>query len=334
MQKILIYFLVLTLSIFSTISVNAQEIQTDIVNTSNHIYTYDEMVSDIVLLMKKYPRYISCSAAGMSLDNRNIWQIVIGNPQAPKAIYIQAGIHAREWMNCWMLMKQTEEILENWNEPVANDVTYADMFEQCAVYILPMVNPDGVTISQSGIEGIRDKQLRANLYKMKGASNPARWKANAAGVDLNRNFSVGWGEMVNTKVPASEFYNGTEPFTEPEVLAVVNAFTSRHFDLAISYHSMEGAIYWNVGQTEELYEKTSELTKLINQVTGYRIGEESKPHGLDYNWMILDQGVPTVTIETGTVQCPLPYSQWKRIWKENKDVIKVLAMNCVYSNIF
>lgn len=298
----------------------------DIVDTTNHIYTFAEMECDIVELVKKYPDYISCISMGGSYDARNIWQVIIGNPQAPKAIHIQAAIHGREWMNSWMLMKQIEEILKNWNTPIAEGVTLGTIFEQCAVYILPMVNPDGVTISEVGMEGIVNPALRMNLYLMEGVSTPSRWKANAAGVDLNRNFSVGWGNTVNVHAPASQCYNGIAPFTEPEVLAVVNSFQQRKFDIAISYHSMEGAIYWNVGQQGELLNKTAELAIMVSQMTGYPLGEPSKVHGLDYNWTIMDQNTPTVLIETGTVPCPLPYSQWQEVWDRNKDLIKNLAI--------
>lgn len=298
----------------------------DIVDVSNHTYTYAEMECDLAELAKKYPDYISCTSVGVSHDFRNVWQIVIGNPNATKAIHIQAGIHGREWMNCWMLLKQTEELLKNWNTPVAEGVTLGTIFDRCAVYILPMVNPDGVTISQSGIEGIVNEALRRNLYQMSGASKPAKWKANAAGVDLNRNFSVGWGNTVNVHAPASQCYNGAAPFTEPEVLAVAASFKQRRFDIAISYHSMEGAIYWNVGQQGDLLAKTAELAGIVSQLTGYSLGKPSKIHGLDYNWTIMDQNTPTALIETGTVSCPLPYSQWNEVWNRNKDLIKNLAI--------
>lgn len=302
----------------------------EIVDTTEHIYTYTEMENDIFKLTQKYPEYISSVPIGISYDARHIWEVIIGNPQAPHAIYIQASIHAREWMNTWMLMKQIEEILKSWDTPIAEGVKIGDIFEQCAVYILPMVNPDGVTISEMGIEGIRNEVLRMNLYQMQGASNPTRWKANAVGVDLNRNFSVGWGNTINVHTPASQCFNGIAPFTEPEVWAVVAAFQQRKFDVAISYHSMEGAIYWNIGQQGELLEKSVELAALVNQITGYTLGKQSVVHGLDYNWMIFDKNTPTVVIETGTVACPLPYSQWQELWLRNKDLITLLAMNYAY----
>ena len=89
---------------------------------------------------------------------------------------------------------------------------------------------------------------------------------------------------------------------------------------------MEGAIYWNVGQTGALYQKNQLLAKQISQITGYKLGEQSEVHGLDYNWMIFNQQTPTVLIETGTVSCPLPYSEWSEIWTRNGSLLSRLCL--------
>ena len=313
----------------SELQVQAQTInplQMDIVDTTNHIYTYQEMQTDLAELAAKYKDYMCCTSMGNSLDSRIIWQVVIGNPNAPNAIFIEAAVHGREWMNSWMLVKQIENIMQNWNTPVAQGVMLGDIFQECAVYIIPMVNPDGVTISQSGIDAIQNQVLRQNLYKMKGASNPSRWKANAAGVDINRNFITGWGNCILEKSYASQGFGGMYPFSEPETMALATAFLQRKFDIAISYHSMEGAIYWNLGQNNELLYDTAKLAIEVNQITGYSFRGQSTIKGLDYNWMIIEHNTPTVLIETGTVSCPLPYSQWDEIWIRNKDLIKNLAV--------
>lgn len=324
--------MVCILCIVSKLQVFAQDIaiqEASIVDTSNHIYTYQEMQADLTELSEKYKDYVSCGSVGTSLDSRTIWQVVIGNPKAPKAIFIEAALHGREWMNSWMLMKQVETLLQNWETRLPNGVKVGDIFEKCAVYIIPMVNPDGVTISQCGIESIRNELLRFHLYQLKGASNPARWKANARGVDINRNFATGWGNNILETFYASQNFGGTAPLSEPETLAVIAAMSQRKFDIAISYHSMEGAIYWNLGQSDELLHKTAKLAIEVNQLTGYSFGEQSSIKGLDYNWMIMDMNTPTVLIETGTVACPLPYSQWQELWNRNKDLILYLAV--IYS---
>lgn len=329
MQKIRMLLCLCVVCILVSGNVQAQDIEIVeecIVDTSNHIYTFAEMECDLVELTEKYNGHITCIPVGTSLDSRTIWEVIIGNPQAPNAIFVEAAVHGREWMNSWLLMKQIEEILMSWEVTIAEGVRLGDIFEQCAIYIIPMVNPDGVTISEGGIETIMNEALRANLYQMSGAVEPAKWKANAAGVDINRNFITGWGSKTTALAPASQCFRGVIPFSEPETMAVATAFLQRKFDIAISYHSMEGAIYWNVGQEGELLDKTAALAIEVSQITGYRFGEKSPLNGLDYNWMIIDQNTPTVLIETGTVACPLPYSQWQEIWMRNKDLLKQLAI--------
>ena len=335
-KNIICIYMVCILCILNVVQVQAHTLDTTsvelgIVDTTNHIYTYQEMQSDLAELAVKYKGNMSCVPIGVSLDSRTIWEIVIGNPNAHNAIFIEAAVHGREWMNSWMIMKQIESLLQNWKKPVAEGVLLGDIFDECAVYIMPMVNPDGVTISQCGIEAIQNPMLRENLYKMKGASKPSRWKANAAGVDINRNFITGWGNYVLENNYASEGFGGLYPFSEPETMALATAFMQRKFDIAVSYHSMEGAIYWNLGQGEELLYSTAKLAIEVSQITGYSFGKQSPVKGLDYNWMIIDNNTPTVLIETGTVACPLPYSQWNEIWQRNKNLIEYLAI--IYAGI-
>lgn len=60
---------------------------------------------------------------------------------------------------------------------------------------MTMVNPNGVTLQQRGLNAFPKKD-HANLIRMNaGSKNFKRWKANAKGVDLNRNFSVDWGTV-------------------------------------------------------------------------------------------------------------------------------------------
>ena len=54
-----------------------------------------------------------------------------------------------------------------------------------------MVNPDGVTISQYGPKKIRNAKLRSNLYKIADGVDFKIWKANARGIDINRNYAEG-----------------------------------------------------------------------------------------------------------------------------------------------
>jgi g-D-glutamyl-meso-diaminopimelate peptidase len=299
------------------------------VDVSDAVYTYAEMAEDIAQLKQSYGNRLTVNTVGTSADGRAIYLLVLGDSNAAHAVYIHATIHGREWMNSMLVMKELEETLRNWDTPTADGTTYGEWLQQCAIYLVPMVNPDGVTIAQSGIGAIQSATLRAKLQTMSGASNTARWKANANGVDLNRNFSVGWNARKESSKPSSSGYSGASAMSEPETQAVAAAVATRKFDAAVSYHSMEGVIYWDIGQTGTLRTSCKELATLLKNTTGYGFGVQSPVGGLDYNWLIDQCNIPTALIETGTTSCPLPYTQWKTMWSKNKDVFITLAQHYV-----
>lgn len=321
--------LVLTLLIMALSSVNilaaTPELPKNIVDTSKHNYSFAEMQEDLNQLAQKYPDQLKVSTVGTSVDGRAIYQAILGNPQAKNAIFIMGTIHGREWMNSWILMEMLEFNLDNWNNIAPNKETYGNVFNDCCIYLLPMVNPDGVEISQNGLNAINNEEVRNALRGMTGANNPKRWKANAHGVDLNRNFSTGWNSKVDVTVPGADFFNGYKAESEPEVLAVKAALEQRGFIAAISYHSAERTLYWDLGQTGELRDRAQALVTHCHNINGYKYGEASPLKGLDYNYMTFAKNIPSVIIETGTVACPLPYSQFKTIWKENHMMMVALA---------
>ena len=310
-------------SIFFSMTVFAAEEK--IVDDSNHTYSYIEMQEHINLLAKKHPDKIETSTIGTTVDGRPIYQVIMGNPDSKNAIFIIAAIHGREWMNTWILMDSLEMHLNNWEKTAPNGKTYREVFENCCIYLIPMVNPDGVTISQYGFNAINNKDVQNKLKNMRGASCPKKWKSNVNGVDLNRNFSAGWNSRIDVTTPGIDFYNGVSFFTEPESIAVKNALDQRNFTAAISYHSMEGAIYWDLGQENSMRDKSLALATHCKNITGYKIGDASYLKGLEYNYMTFTKNIPSVCIETGTVACPLPYSQRSKIWKENYMMMVALA---------
>lgn len=320
---VLLISLLMSNTVFASAAVS--DVEKDVVNTSKHNYTFEEMQADLNVLAQKYPDQIKLSSIGTSVDDRAIYQVIMGNPQAKHAIFVMGTIHGREWMNSWILMEQLEWCLDNWNSIAPNGETYAGVFNDCCIYLVPMVNPDGVAISQHGVNGINNEELRNSLRGMRGISNPKRWKANAHGVDLNRNFSTGWNSKVDQTTPGADFYNGVKAESEPETLAIKSALDQRGFIACLSYHSAERTLYWDLGQQGELRDRTQTLVTHCHNINGYKYGEASPLKGLEYNYMTFAKGIPSVIIETGTVSCPLPYSQFKSIWKENKFMFVALA---------
>ena len=139
-----------------------------IVNTKHQRYSYSEMSRDIHQLKAAYGDRVHYQVIGKSVDGRNLYDVIIGNPNAKKTLLVVSNLHAREYMTVQLCMAQIEYYLKNYYRSISGTVP-VNVFEKIAVHYVPMANPDGVTISQYGIRAIRKASLRKTLRKMPGA---------------------------------------------------------------------------------------------------------------------------------------------------------------------
>ena len=159
------------------------------------------------------------------------------------------------------------------------------------------VNPDGAALCHRGINGIRNKKLKEKLLEMK-EEDFMKWKSNARGVDLNRNFAAFWEEyQCEKQEPSSEQYKGECPESEVETKFLTKLTRKEKFQATISYHSSGEVIYWDFGQQGKLREDTKKLAKIIGDTTGYELIEgwdTTAPAGYK-DWALLEMKIPSVT---------------------------------------
>ena len=298
-------------------------------------YTYDQMSQDIQELASRYSSLMKVNTIGTTLDGRNLYEIVVGNINAEKHVLIHGGIHAREYMTPLLIMKQLEYSLAFYGTASYEGRLLSDLFNKTAIHYVPMVNPDGVTISQSGIGGIRSEELRRTIQQCyqndlaQGRTSAALerylnyWKANARGVDLNQNFPADWDEVTSTNMPSYATYKGAAPLSEPESQALANLIQSRNWTATISYHSMGNIIYWDYpGNTVSA--QSQELANAVSAKTGYRLAGSSG-HGGFKDWLqIKENPIPSLTIEVGSVSCPMPVTEFTDVWNKNQEVWAVV----------
>ena len=182
-----------------------------IVSGGKKNYSYKELKTDLKQLQKKYKDHCQVNVIGKTADKRNLYEVVIGNPNAKKHLLVIGNLHAREHMTVQLCMKQIEYYLNNYNKKI-NGKKVSATLNKVAIHYVPSCNPDGTAISQKGFNAIRNKSLRNGLRRMGGSSS--KWKANARGVDLNRNWKVAFKKAGKK---GSSGYRGPKAASEKEV---------------------------------------------------------------------------------------------------------------------
>lgn len=139
-----------------------------IVETTNPLYTYDMMVNDINALCSKYPGVLNYNIRGQSNMGQNLYEVILGNPNAPHHVMAQATIHGREYVNTQLVMKLIEYYAQYYETGEYKGISYKDLFDNTAFHIVTMTNPDGVAISQFGydfVEGTYMEELTYEAYE-------------------------------------------------------------------------------------------------------------------------------------------------------------------------
>lgn len=315
----------------------------NIVDTSKSKYTYEDMIKDLDLLSKKYKEKMHVNILGITYDNRNIYEIIIGKISSHKHILIHAGIHGREYLNSLMLIKQIEYYLDSYETNEYNGISYRELFENITFHIVPMVNPDGITISQIGINGIRNSDLKECINKCyqedirdkytndNYESYLKKWKANARGVDLNRNFNASWDLLNQSPHPSFENYKGKCYESELETRALVGLTNMYNFVLTISYHSSGNIIYWDYidsltkNECSNLADITNKCTKYEKAMSDFNYNEVVSGGYKDWASSKNQNPIPSITIETGEGNCPLNIKEFNNLWESNRGLWAIYA---------
>lgn len=318
--------LIVFLTIMTAISQPVSASTSYIVSRSDKKYSYTDMKKDIEQLTAKYPDRLTSQVLGESADGRNIYALCLGNPEAEKQIFVTAGMHAREYINCQVVMMMVERYCRNYGGKYKGK-TYRQLFDEVAVYIIPMVNPDGIAISQSGAGAIRNTALRKKVQKMPRRGGYSNWKSNARGVDLNHNYKMYAGKHPQKK-PASDNYPGPSRFSESETKAVRDLMKSMtNMKACLNYHSMGQVIYW--GYKNKSYKsKSYALAKMFRQMTGYYLIDESytkATYGDLEHYIINEYRIPYVCIETGYGGVPVSSRQLLPIYNKVMDSFEKTA---------
>lgn len=282
-------------------------------------YTYTALKNSLQALQQQYPAALEVETIGYSREGRALYAARAGSRKAKHHVLIQAGIHAREHMTTLLVMAQLERLLRR------------GVPEGFCYHILPATNPDGAAISQTcaasaAIKAIYCDDREEDLTDLPLGEYLREWKANAVGVDLNRNFDAGW-ELIDTRpCPSFSNYRGTAPESEPETQALVSYTRRFPFDTTLSYHATGSEIYYDFGCNAPVNEAGLSLARAVQRRTRYKlVPDDFTSFGGYKDWAIQALCIPSLTIEIGVSPAPLPLSEYAAIWRKNRDVPFIVA---------
>uniref|UniRef100_A0ACB8FMV4 Carbamoyl-phosphate synthase (Glutamine-hydrolyzing) cpa2 n=1 Tax=Sphaerodactylus townsendi TaxID=933632 RepID=A0ACB8FMV4_9SAUR len=201
----------------------------------------------------QYPQLVSKIQIGESYEKRplNVLKFSTGGRNRP-AIWIDAGIHAREWVTQATALWTANKIACDYG----HDPGLTSVLNTMDIFLLPVANPDGYVFSHT-----KNRMWRKTRSKVPGSS--------CVGVDPNRNWDAGFGGPGASKNPCSDSYHGPSPNSEVEVRSIVD-FVKNHGNIKafISIHSYSQLMMYPYGYKCSNPKDYKELDEVVKMATG------------------------------------------------------------------
>ena len=300
-------------------------VKTDVPVTSA---TCNRMIEEIV---RAYP-FCRTELLTSTAFGRGVRTLVIGN--GPRKVLYTAAHHANEWITSLVLLKFAEDFaaaIESGGQIFGTDA--AALAERTTVYMVPMVDPDGVDLVTGAVgEGSPQYAIAKHF-----ADNypeipfPSGWKANLLGVDLNLQYPAGWLQAREIKFsqgftsPGPRDYVGKSPLNQAESKALAGYAAFIDPELVLAYHTQGGEIYWQFADYQ--VPGARELGEVFARLSGYTIADV--PYNSAFagfkDWFIKYFRRPGYTIEAGRGENPLPLSQFDQIYRDNLGILVTAA---------
>ena len=203
---------------------------------------YSEMLAELDEMAATYPTLISVKAPisnFLTHQNRPLYYVRISdNPTVdegePKVLYT-AIHHAREPMALMETIFYMWYLLENYG--TNDEVTY--IVNHLQLYFVPCINPDGYVYNET------TNPNGGGMWRKNRRNNGG----GVYGVDLNRNYSYGWGTTGTSNNTSNDTYCGPSAFSEPETQAMRWLVQNNHFITAFNAHTYAEDILFPIGTT-------------------------------------------------------------------------------------
>jgi hypothetical protein len=268
-------------------------------------------VEKIDQMVAKYPAIASkvnlseLPGAAKTHEGRDMFALKLGNKKATGSrpcVFIVAQHHARELNAVVMAVSAMDRIAQAYG----NDPAITKLLDERDVYIVPIVNPDGVNTVWT-----EERYWRKNRAKNADGSR---------GVDINRNYPFLHGLCGSSSQGSSEVFHGSAPGSEPEVRTMMAVQKNLRPELLIDFHNHGNEVL-------NLYPPCAKVDTQMKAFSDHYVERLKTPMGFDsreasgsgegpqWHW---SQGTLSFLIEVGSAFQP-PFEETledaKKVWK-------------------
>ncbi|NXM51087.1 CBPB1 Carboxypeptidase, partial [Gymnorhina tibicen] len=307
--------------------------------TASHSYekynNWDTIAAWTADITAQNPDLVSRSVIGETFEGRPMYLLKMGKSGPDKkAIFMDCGFHAREWISPAFCQWFVKEAVETYGK----DTVMTTLLDKLDFYVLPVVNIDGYIYTWT-----KDRMWRKT--RSKNAHNIC------IGTDPNRNFDAGWCTAGASKFSCSSTYCGPAPESEKETKALAD-FIREHLSTIKAYltiHSYSQLLLFPYSYTYKLPPDYQELNSIASAAskelaslhnTTYTYGSAASTiylaSGGSDDWAY-DQGIKySFTFElrdTGRYGFLLPESLIKPTCEETLLAVKYIA-NYVLEHLY
>ncbi|HEY6179605.1 MAG TPA: M14 family zinc carboxypeptidase, partial [Kofleriaceae bacterium] len=256
---------------------------------SAEYHDYRAIAAHLEELAASAPDRVALQPIGASLEGRPIWALRIGAPGARAAlpILIDATQHAREWIAAAVATCIADRMVRDYER----DPAIRAFANTTRLWVVPVVNPDGYQYTWSG-----DRYWRKN-------------RRDQVGVDLNRNFPVGFGGAGSSGNRRSDIYRGPYAFSEPESSALRDLVRREQIALHVDYHAYGQMLLYPWAYTGTPTKDRDRFAAIGDRMTSAMVAAHDTPYRLSsaiefypaagamMDWMYGEAGALSYAIE-------------------------------------
>ena len=249
-------------------------------------HSYEQTLAEFKALEAAHPELARYSKLGSSFEGRDIFALKVSKnasvDDVSKPDVLITGLHhAREWISVESPVYFANRLLNGY----ATDDSIKYLVDHLQIWIVPIVNPDGLTYTQTSPN---DQMDWVRLWRKNRRPISTGSCASAIGVDLNRNYNYQWrlrddapcpdfcsdrsclnDDIGGSDEPSSEIYRGPQPESEPEVRAIKALVDdpNRHFRAQLDYHNYSQLILYPWGYAPFGTDDENTLSRLGRQMS-------------------------------------------------------------------